>query len=195
MSVLCHTFIRPSAIAPADIAPGNRPISSNSGSKMGSSLNWIFALSAIALLCCLSLSAVAQVPHSSHVVLVVEENTSYSTAVANMPWLVSQGNTYAHADNYTTNSGGSLLDYLWLSSGSCHANATDCSPSTLPAGTNDFGCNGEACGGTTAIPGVITDNNIYRVLDGSGLSWKMYAESIPSTGYTGDGPYPYVRRP
>jgi len=137
------------------------------------------------LLLCVILPAFAQVPASSHVILVIEENRSYSTVTNSgdstnfMPWLINEGNTYGHATAYTTDSGGSLLDYLWLSSGSCHANSTDCSPSSLPAGTNNFGCNGGGCANT------ITDDNIFRELNSRGISWKLYAESLPSVGFMG----------
>src|SRR5438270_8049070 len=137
------------------------------------------------LLATIVLPACAQVPASSHVILVIEENRSYSTVTNSgnstnfMPWLINEGNTYGHATAYTTDSGGSLLDYLWLSSGSCHAGATDCSPSSLPAGTNNFGCNGGGCANT------ITDDNIFRELNARGISWKLYAESLPSVGFMG----------
>src|SRR5215475_6131862 len=62
------------------------------------------------------------IPHSSHVVLVIEENHMFTEIYPNgMPWLVAQGNKYGYTLNYHANSSGSMLDYLWLSSGSCHA--------------------------------------------------------------------------
>ncbi len=129
-----------------------------------------------------------QVPSSSHVFLVVLENYSYSTVTNSadstnyMPWLISQGNAYGHATAYTTNSSGSLLAYLWLSSGSCHGDQliypnNDC---TLPPGTHSFGCTGGSC----LYP--ITDDNIYREMISRGISWKLYAESIPYVGFMGD---------
>src|SRR5215472_14677891 len=128
------------------------------------------SLFAAALVLLTSLAASGQnVPSSSHVILVVEENRSYSTVTTPtingqpnpnyMPWLVGKGNAFGHATNYNTNSNGSLLDYLWLSSGSCESNhylGADC---TLPKGTNDFQCTGGGCN----IP--ITDNNIFKELD------------------------------
>jgi acid phosphatase len=150
----------------------------------------IFALFASVVLC-FCLPASAQVPASGHIILVIEENTSFNTTVSFMPWLTNQGNINGYANNFTTDSGGSLLDYLWLSSGSCHT-TVNCAPSTMPTNTNDFNCDGEACGGGT--PGVITDDNIFRELDAAGISWKVYAESLPNVGYLDDGPYPYVRR-
>jgi acid phosphatase len=83
------------------------------------------------------------------------------------------------------------MDYFWLSSGSCH-NAVNC---TLPAGTHDFGCGGSDC---TKKP--ITDDNIFRELDKAGLTWKVYAQSLPYAGYATNSPspvpdpYPYVAR-
>jgi acid phosphatase len=149
----------------------------------------------IAFLTVFSLTqATAQVPSSSHVILVIEENTSYSSvtntnnSTTYMPWLVGEGNTYGHATNYFSDSGGSLLDYLWLSSGSCHADATNCSPSTLPAGTNQFGCTGGGCSQS------ITDDNIFRELIARGMTWKVYLESLPSVGYMGNDTGEYAIR-
>ncbi|HET6844445.1 MAG TPA: alkaline phosphatase family protein [Candidatus Angelobacter sp.] len=122
----------------------------------------------------LAVSMEAQVPHSSHIVLVIEENTSFNTTVANMPWLVAQGNTNGVASNYISNTSGSLMDYLWLMSGSCHS-SVNCA---LPAGTHDFGCSGDSC----ASP--ITDDNLFREMNRSGISWKVYAQSYAAAGGT-----------
>jgi acid phosphatase len=122
----------------------------------------------------LAVSMEAQVPHSSHIVLVIEENTSFNTTVANMPWLVAQGNANGVAGNYISDNSGSLMDYLWLMSGSCHS-SVNC---TLPAGTHDFGCSGDSC----ASP--ITDDSLFREMDRSGISWKVYAQSYAAAGGT-----------
>src|ERR1051326_28597 len=113
------------------------------------------------------------IPPSSHVVLVIEENHSYSQVLSSMPWLVSMGKTYGHALNYHADTPGSLLDYLWLSSGS---------------GELTFGCNGAGC----SKP--ITDNNIFRELNKAGLSWKVYAQNLPYAGYMGSQSGAYVKR-
>jgi hypothetical protein len=139
-------------------------------------------------LLCLTIPAFAQVPRSRHVVIVIEENTSFSTTTSQMPWLVGEGNANGFANNFTTNSGGSLLDYLWLSSGSCHTTDSVCAPSTRPAGTNDFGCTGGGCSS------VITDDNIFRELNAAGISWKLYAESLPNVGYMGGDSGEYAER-
>ena len=117
------------------------------------------------------------VPRSAHVVLVIEENHTFAEVLAAMPWLTSMGNTYAFANDYHADQPGSLLDYLWLSSGS---------------GELSFGCSGAAC----SAP--VTDDNIFRELTHAGVSWKVYADSLPSQGYMG-GDYPaagtaYVER-
>jgi hypothetical protein len=130
------------------------------------------------------------VPASSHVYLVVLENGTYSTVTNSgdsthyMPWMIGLGNTYGHSTNYITNSGGSLLAYLWLSSGFCHSDTSttaDC-PKTIPPGVtpvNRFGCTGGSC----VSP--ITDDNIYREMVADNITWTLYFESLPSVGYMG----------
>jgi acid phosphatase len=130
----------------------------------------IFLLGSLLLV---SISA-AQVPTSQHIVLVIDENHSYSQVLASMPWLVAQGNANGYATNYFAESGGSLKDYLWLASGSCH-NASAC---TLPAGTHDFGCTGDSCTSN------ITDDNIFAEMNAHGISWKVYAQSYDLAGGT-----------
>jgi hypothetical protein len=73
----------------------------------------------------------APVPHSSHVVFVMDENTSYATTLAQMQWLVTQGSAYGYTTNYVSNTNGSAMDYFWVASGSCHSSA-NCA---LPTGT------------------------------------------------------------
>lgn len=138
-------------------------------------------LSSAIVLLCFAATVFAQVPSAQHVVLVIDENSSYSAVLANMPWLVGKGNTYAYATNYHSDNGGSLLDYLWLASGSCQS-SINC---TLPAGTHNFNCSGNDCyfPGTTNTD-AITDNNIFRVLNNAGISWKVYAQSYAAAGGT-----------
>ena len=118
--------------------------------------------------------AQAPVPHSSHVVLLMDENTSYATTLTQMPWLVGLGAVHGHTTNYISNTAGSLMDYLWVASGACH-NSLNC---LLPIGTHDFRCSGDAC----ATP--ITDDNIFRELNSRGISWKVYAQSYAAAGGT-----------
>ena len=81
------------------------------------------SVSACALLLVATALAWAQVPAAQHVVLIIDENNSFSDVMANMPWLVGQGNANGYAAAYQSDNGGSLLDYLWLASGSCESAA------------------------------------------------------------------------
>jgi phosphatidylinositol-3-phosphatase len=99
------------------------------------------------------------------VILIVEENQSFATVYHNqMPWLSALGDKYGIATKYYSDEEGSLLDYLWLSSGS---------------GEQNFGCDGNQCAQT------VTDNNIFRELNKAGMSWNVYADSLPNPGFMG----------
>jgi acid phosphatase len=109
-----------------------------------------------------------------HVILVIEENRSFGSVYpTGMPWLSQLGNKNAIATNYYSDESGSLLDYLWLSSGS---------------GEHVYGCSGGGCSS------VIKSDNIFRELNKAGLSWKLYAESLPYTGFMGSVSGAYVKR-
>ena len=90
-----------------------------------------------------------------------------------MPWLSALGDKYGIATNYFSDEKGSLLDYLWLSSGSSEAS---------------FGCDGNQCTHT------ITDGNIFRELNKAGMSWNVYADSLPSSGFMGMFAGNYAKR-
>jgi phospholipase C len=108
------------------------------------------------------------------VVLVIEENHMFSEVYPDgMPWLVAQGNKYGYATNYHADVPGSALDYLWLSSGS---------------GELDFGCSGDGC------TSPVTSDNIFRELAKAGLTWKVYAQSLPSVGFMDRESGSYVAR-
>ena len=148
---------------------------------------------ACALAVCASPAASAQsVPLAQHVVLVVEENTSFSKVYpSGMSWLAGQGKKYGYANNYYSNVGGSLLDYLFLASGSCESNykcggAPVCS---LPSGSHNFNCNGNVCNtvnscviSSTKDP--ITDENIFHLMNNRPLSWKVYVQNYLNAGGT-----------
>ncbi len=142
-------------------------------------LQWFISIAAMLVLP--SLAGFAQVPVSQHVILIIDENHSYDEVMANMPWLVSQGEANGYASNFKSDNGGSLLDYLWLASGSCESSA-NC---TLPPGTHNFYCNGNDCyypNTTTTDP--ITDDNIFREMNLAGISWRVYAQSYAAAGGT-----------
>jgi acid phosphatase len=99
------------------------------------------------------------------------ENKNYADVVGSsaMPYfnsLIPQG---ALATKYYANIHPSLGNYMMLTTG-------------LPTPTDD------------SFTGTVTDDNIGRQLVSAGKTWKIYAESIPSVGYTGEDVFPYIRR-
>lgn len=144
--------------------------------------NWLIrSVSTAAVILIIAGTGFAQVPLSKRVILIIDENHTYKDVRADMPWLNSLGKANGYATKYQSDNGGSLLDYLWLASGSCHS-AANCK---LPAGTHDFNCNGNDCyypGTKTTDP--ITDDNIFREMNNAGISWKVYAESYAAAGGT-----------
>jgi acid phosphatase len=105
------------------------------------------------------------------VVLVVEENHSYSEVLGNsaMPYLNSLASQYGVATQYFANTHPSIGNYFMLTTGQLV--------------TND-----------DTFAGTVSVDNIVRDLNASGKTWKSYAESIPSQGYTGGDSYPYAKR-
>ena len=111
------------------------------------------------------------IPQFGHVVVVFEENHSYSEVVGNsaMPYLNSLASQYGLASQYFANTHPSIGNYFMLTTGQLV--------------TNDDG-----------FTGTVGEDNIVRELIAAGKTWKSYAESIPSTGYTGSDLYPYAKR-
>jgi acid phosphatase len=114
--------------------------------------------------------AAAQVPQSAHVVVVLEENHSYSQIIGNsaMPYLNSLAQKYGLAVNYYANTHPSIGNYFMLSTGQIITN-------------ND------------SYTGMVYANNFVQLALTSGISWKSYAESLPWVGYTGGDRYPYAK--
>lgn len=112
----------------------------------------------------------AQVPRSNHVVVVVEENHSYSSVIGNsaMPFLNSLASKYALATQYYANTHPSIGNYFMMTTGKIITN-------------ND------------SFMSTVTADNIVRHMLTAGRTWKSYAESLPKVGYTGGDVYPYVR--
>ncbi len=52
------------------------------------------------LIACFTSAVVAEVPHSSHVWIISEENRSYESVAASMPYLMSLANKYGLATQY-----------------------------------------------------------------------------------------------
>lgn len=110
------------------------------------------------------------IPDFGHVVLVVEENHSYSEVIGNsaMPYLNSLASQYGLATQYFADTHPSIGNYFMLTTGQLVSN-------------------------DDAFAGTVSVDNVVRELITAGKTWKSYAESIPSHGYTGGDSYPYVK--
>ena len=102
-------------------------------------------------------------------VLVAEENHGFNSVMdANvMPYLNRLASTYGLATQYYANTHPSIGNYFMLSTGQII--------------TNDDG-----------FTGTVSADNVVRELLAAGKTWKSYAESLPSVGYTGGDSNPYV---
>ena len=114
-------------------------------------------------------SGPAAVPQFSHVVLLVEENHSYESVIGSsaMPYLNSLAQRYGLATNYYANVHQSIGNYFMLTTGQ------------LVTSDDSF-------------TGTVDVDNLVRQLLAAGKTWKAYAESLPSVGYTGADVYPYL---
>jgi phosphatidylinositol-3-phosphatase len=113
-------------------------------------------------------------PPLGHVVVVALENHSYGDVVGNpaMPYYNSLINQYGLAQNFFATIHGSFPDYAMLTSGELITQAGWGLPNDFP----------------------ISIDNIERQLIASRKTWKVYAENLPSVGYTGGDQYPYLKR-
>jgi phosphatidylinositol-3-phosphatase len=109
-------------------------------------------------------------PTFAHVVLLLEENHSYSDVIGNssMPYLNSLAQQYGLAAQYYADAHPSLPNYFMLTVGETETN-------------------------TDSFSGMVSDDNVVRELAKAGKSWKSYAEGLPSAGYLGGDVYPYFR--
>ncbi len=110
------------------------------------------------------------VPAFGHVILVMEENHSYSSVIgsSSMPYLNGLAQQYGLATQYYANTHPSIGNYFELTTGQII--------------TND-----------DAYAGTVSADNVVRHLLAAGKTWKAYAESLPSVGYTGGDVYPYAK--
>ncbi len=110
----------------------------------------------------------------SHVVVVVEENHSYSSVIgnANMPYLNGLATTYGLATQYYADAHPSLPNYFEL---------------TVGEGTSITLLDGDSYTGT------VTQDNVVRALGAAGKTWKAYVEALPGNGYLGGDTGEYKR--
>ena len=111
-----------------------------------------------------------KIPVVAHVFVLVEENHSYSSVIGNsaMPYTNSLAQNNALARQYYANRHNSLPNYFMLTVGDMVT-------------TDDL------------FTGTVTADNVVRALTSAGKTWKIYAESLPSTGFTGTANAPYAR--
>jgi hypothetical protein len=115
--------------------------------------------------------AIGQVPTSSHVWIITEENHSYEEVVgnSNMPYFNSLAAQYGLATEYYSNHHNSLTALMWLVAGQ-------------PVTTDD---NATSC---------FDVNNVVRGVLSRGLTWKSYQVDLPFAGFPGLSWLNYVRR-
>lgn len=130
----------------------------------------IFAYACLCLVGWIPSLAAAQVPRSNHVVVVVEENHSYSSVIgsSSMPYLNSLAARYGLAKQYYANTHPSIGNYFEMTTGQIITN-NDNFTST-----------------------VTTDNTVRHMLNAA-KTWKSYVEGLPSVGYIGGDTGSYVR--
>ena len=114
-------------------------------------------------------TAQASLPTFDHVFIVSLEDQSFTDAMGGMPFLNKIANRYGTAANFFANTHPSIGNYFWLTTGQVITNDSN-------------------------FAGTVTADNIVRQLNLGGKSWRAYAESLPSIGYTGGDQYPYVKR-
>jgi phosphatidylinositol-3-phosphatase len=109
-------------------------------------------------------------PRFQHVFVVVLENQDYASVVGNsaMPYLNSLAQRYGLATQYFANTHPSIGNYFMMTTGQIIS--------------NDDG-----------FAGSVDADNVVRVLTAAGKTWKVYAQSLPSTGYVGGDAYPYIK--
>lgn len=137
----------------------------------------LLALAIFAFTLGLAAPSDAQTPASpfGHVVIVLGENTAYTTSYnsKNMPYLTSLANAYGLGANYYSDTHPSIGNYLNLATGHIITDDDSQTPKTLP----------------------VSDNNIALEVQKAGKTWKDYVENLPAVqgcGGLNSGTY-YVR--
>jgi len=125
-----------------------------------------------ALLACPAATAVTPVPVFEHVVVIVFENKESTSVLGNpaAPTFNSYARRYANLTRYFGITHPSLPNYLALVSGSTHGITSDCT----------------SC--------VASGKSLADTIEGSGRTWKTYAEGLPSPGYLGSSTRRYAKK-
>ncbi len=127
-------------------------------------------------------------PSSDHVFVLMLENQDFSQVFpaggatkcpsSGMPYLCSLAAANGVALHFYSNTHGSLLAYLFNTSG---ANWKG----------KPYDCTGTAC----ASAGVIKGDNIVRAVNKASKTWRGYFEGMPQCGYTGGSSGNYTAAP
>ncbi len=104
-------------------------------------------------------------PSFGNVVIVVGENTNYSTSYnsSNMPYLTSLANTYGLGVNYYSDTHPSIGNYLNLATGNILTDDDSRTPQNFP----------------------VSLNNIALEVQNAGGTWKDYVENLPNNATCG----------
>lgn len=111
---------------------------------------------------------------AQHVIVVVFENQDYGNVVGSqyMPYWNSLAKSASLATQFYADVHPSLGNYLYMTAGQ--------DPTLgLPDPDN--------------FMGTVSGDNVASVMTAAGKSWRVYAQSIPSVGYTGEDVYPYIK--
>lgn len=110
------------------------------------------------------------VPRFGHVYIIVEENQEASILTdGSMPYLDGLATTYSQATQFYGEAHPSIGNYFMMTAGQIF--------------TTDDNYNS-----------TVNIDNVARQMIAQGITWKSYAESIPSVGYTGGPTGNYLRR-
>lgn len=139
--------------------------------RVPTSVSRLLQVIGLAILATLPLVTSAQVPSSRHIYIVAEENRSYESLVGDpdMPYLNSLIARGALATQFYANRHNSITDYFLLTSGTV--------PTTDKETTLTFD----------------VDNLARRFLR-MGLTYKVYAQSLPYAGFPGRYSGAYMKR-
>jgi hypothetical protein len=119
-----------------------------------------------------TISIAENIPHSSHVWVIAEENHSLEEVVGNskMPYYNHLIHEYGLATQFYANQHGSLPALMWFVAGA-----------TVTTNEKTVSCNHD-------------NDNVVRALLKQGYTWRSYQQNLPSAGYQGLYRGSYYRR-
>ncbi len=160
-----------------------------SGGSQPLRLRWIVHPEALPVVQAAEASATpAGFPSSDHVFVIMLENQDFSQVFpsggatncssSGMPYLCGLAAANGMALHFYSNAHGSLLAYLFNTSGADWKG-------------KPYDCTGTAC----SSAGVIKGDNIVRALNNANKTWRGYFEGMPHCGYMGASAGNYTAAP